>query len=53
MSPARDPPWFDYSAAIGGATTSKRHTAVKIAPSYQHETIHVIDASRAVRWWAH
>ncbi|HYJ14384.1 MAG TPA: methionine synthase, partial [Candidatus Limnocylindria bacterium] len=33
---------------IGGATTSKRHTAVKIAPSYQHETIHVIDASRAV-----
>jgi 5-methyltetrahydrofolate--homocysteine methyltransferase len=33
---------------IGGATTSKRHTAVKIAPGYQHETIHVIDASRAV-----
>jgi 5-methyltetrahydrofolate--homocysteine methyltransferase len=33
---------------IGGATTSKRHTAVKIAPSYRHETIHVIDASRAV-----
>jgi 5-methyltetrahydrofolate--homocysteine methyltransferase len=33
---------------IGGATTSKRHTAVKIAPSYKHETIHVIDASRAV-----
>ena len=33
---------------IGGATTSKRHTAVKIAPSYQHETIHVVDASRAV-----
>jgi len=33
---------------IGGATTSKRHTAVKIAPSYQHETLHVIDASRAV-----
>jgi 5-methyltetrahydrofolate--homocysteine methyltransferase len=33
---------------IGGATTSKRHTAVKIAPAYGHETIHVIDASRAV-----
>jgi len=33
---------------IGGATTSKRHTAVKIAPAYQHETIHVVDASRAV-----
>jgi len=33
---------------IGGATTSKRHTAVKIAPAYQRETIHVIDASRAV-----
>jgi 5-methyltetrahydrofolate--homocysteine methyltransferase len=33
---------------IGGATTSKRHTAVKIAPAYGCETIHVIDASRAV-----
>jgi 5-methyltetrahydrofolate--homocysteine methyltransferase len=33
---------------IGGATTSKRHTAVKIAPAYAHETIHVVDASRAV-----
>jgi 5-methyltetrahydrofolate--homocysteine methyltransferase len=33
---------------IGGATTSKRHTAVKIAPVYGHETIHVVDASRAV-----
>ncbi len=33
---------------IGGATTSKRHTAVKIAPSYKQETIHVVDASRAV-----
>ena len=33
---------------IGGATTSKRHTAVKIAPAYGSETIHVIDASRAV-----
>jgi 5-methyltetrahydrofolate--homocysteine methyltransferase len=33
---------------IGGATTSKRHTAVKIAPAYRHGVIHVIDASRAV-----
>jgi 5-methyltetrahydrofolate--homocysteine methyltransferase len=33
---------------IGGATTSKRHTAVKIAPAYRNETIHVVDASRAV-----
>src|SRR5262245_32744244 len=33
---------------IGGATTSKRHTAVKIAPVYGRETVHVIDASRAV-----
>ena len=33
---------------IGGATTSKRHTAVKIAPAYGNETIHVLDASRAV-----
>ncbi|HZD40182.1 MAG TPA: methionine synthase, partial [Terriglobales bacterium] len=33
---------------IGGATTSKRHTAVKIAPAYSHETVYVVDASRAV-----
>jgi len=33
---------------IGGATTSKRHTAVKIAPIYNYETVHVVDASRAV-----
>ncbi|MCH6545023.1 MAG: methionine synthase, partial [Deltaproteobacteria bacterium] len=39
---------MDVPLLIGGATTSKRHTAVKIAPAYRHETIHVIDASRAV-----
>ncbi len=39
---------LDLPLLIGGATTSKRHTAVKIAPVYGHETIHVIDASRAV-----
>ena len=33
---------------IGGATTSRQHTAVKIAPAYDGETIHVLDASRAV-----
>merc|ERR1712126_278171 len=32
---------------IGGATTSKRHTAVKIAPKYQNGCIHVLDASRS------
>ncbi len=33
---------------IGGATTSRQHTAVKISPEYDHETVHVLDASRAV-----
>jgi 5-methyltetrahydrofolate--homocysteine methyltransferase len=33
---------------IGGATTSKTHTAVKIAPSYSQPVVHVLDASRAV-----
>ncbi|MDG4809375.1 methionine synthase [Micromonospora sp. WMMD1120] len=33
---------------IGGATTSKRHTAVRIAPAYGGSTIHVLDASRVV-----
>uniref|UniRef100_A0A3P9I2P3 Methionine synthase n=1 Tax=Oryzias latipes TaxID=8090 RepID=A0A3P9I2P3_ORYLA len=33
---------------IGGATTSKRHTAVKIAPRYSCPVIHVLDASRSV-----
>jgi 5-methyltetrahydrofolate--homocysteine methyltransferase len=33
---------------IGGATTSKLHTAVKIAPRYSNITVHVLDASRAV-----
>ncbi|MFT5373849.1 MAG: 5-methyltetrahydrofolate--homocysteine methyltransferase [Candidatus Latescibacterota bacterium] len=32
---------------IGGATTSRRHTAVKVAPAYDQPTLHVIDASRA------
>jgi 5-methyltetrahydrofolate--homocysteine methyltransferase len=33
---------------IGGATTSKAHTAVKIAPAYAQPVVHVLDASRAV-----
>ena len=33
---------------IGGATTSRAHAAVKIAPNYRHTTVHVNDASRAV-----
>ncbi|MER7541881.1 methionine synthase [Spirillospora sp. NPDC127506] len=33
---------------IGGATTSRQHTAVKIAPAYDATTVHVLDASRVV-----
>ncbi|MDB4965915.1 MAG: 5-methyltetrahydrofolate--homocysteine methyltransferase [Myxococcales bacterium] len=33
---------------IGGATTSRQHTAVKVAPEYSRPTVHVLDASRAV-----
>lgn len=33
---------------IGGATTSAKHTAVRIAPQYKHEVVHVLDASRSV-----
>ena len=33
---------------IGGATTSRKHTAIKIAPEYGNEVVHVLDASRAV-----
>ncbi|HEY2901383.1 MAG TPA: methionine synthase [Polyangia bacterium] len=33
---------------IGGATTSRQHTAVKIAPQFSQSTVHVLDASRAV-----
>ncbi|KHD79305.1 B12-dependent methionine synthase [Actinoplanes utahensis] len=33
---------------IGGATTSKQHTAVRIAPAYESPTVHVLDASRVV-----
>ncbi|WP_245667881.1 methionine synthase [Actinomadura macra] len=33
---------------IGGATTSRQHTAVRIAPAYESTTVHVLDASRVV-----
>ena len=33
---------------IGGATTSRQHTAVRIAPAYERTTVHVLDASRVV-----
>ena len=39
---------FKLPLLIGGATTSRRHTAVKIAPHYSEPVIHVLDASRAV-----
>ncbi|MEM1207152.1 MAG: methionine synthase [Acidobacteriota bacterium] len=39
---------LDIPLLIGGATTSKQHTALKIAPHYEHEVVHVLDASRAV-----
>jgi 5-methyltetrahydrofolate--homocysteine methyltransferase len=39
---------FKLPLLIGGATTSRRHTAVKIAPHYSEPVVHVLDASRAV-----
>ncbi|CAA9267511.1 MAG: 5-methyltetrahydrofolate--homocysteine methyltransferase [uncultured Chthoniobacterales bacterium] len=39
---------FSVPLLIGGATTSRAHTAVKIAPHYDGSIVHVLDASRAV-----
>ena len=39
---------FKLPLLIGGATTSRTHTAVKIAPHYSEPVVHVVDASRAV-----
>jgi 5-methyltetrahydrofolate--homocysteine methyltransferase len=39
---------FKVPLLIGGATTSKGHTAVKISPHYREPVVHVLDASRAV-----
>jgi 5-methyltetrahydrofolate--homocysteine methyltransferase len=39
---------FSQPLLIGGATTSRAHTAVKVAPGYKQPTVHVLDASRTV-----
>jgi 5-methyltetrahydrofolate--homocysteine methyltransferase len=39
---------FTMPLLIGGATTSKQHTAVRIAPAYTGPTVHVLDASRVI-----
>ena len=39
---------FKVPLLIGGATTSRAHTAVKIAPHYSEPVVHILDASRAV-----
>ncbi len=39
---------FKIPLLIGGATTSRAHTAVKVAPHYREPVVHVLDASRAV-----
>src|SRR5579875_3689803 len=39
---------FKQPLLIGGATTSRMHTAVKIAPEYDNGVVHVLDASRSV-----
>jgi 5-methyltetrahydrofolate--homocysteine methyltransferase len=39
---------FKVPLLIGGATTSRAHTAIKIAPAYSEPVVHVLDASRAV-----
>ena len=39
---------LSFPVIIGGATTSKIHTALKIAPKYSHTVVHVLDASKSV-----
>jgi 5-methyltetrahydrofolate--homocysteine methyltransferase len=39
---------LDLPLLIGGATTSRQHTAVRIAPEYEQPTVHVLDASRVI-----
>jgi 5-methyltetrahydrofolate--homocysteine methyltransferase len=39
---------FKQPLLIGGATTSRAHTAIKIAPHYSEPVVHILDASRAV-----
>ncbi|MCA9536636.1 MAG: methionine synthase [Myxococcales bacterium] len=40
---------FTRPLMVGGATTSKQHTAVKVAPQYDGAVVHVVDASRVVK----
>ncbi len=40
---------FKLPLLIGGATTSRQHTAVRIAPRYEESTVHVLDASRVIK----
>jgi 5-methyltetrahydrofolate--homocysteine methyltransferase len=48
VSKAMEKQNFDIPLMIGGATTSRAHSAVKIAPNYNSTVVHVNDASRAV-----
>jgi len=48
VSQAMEKEGMSIPLLIGGATTSKAHSAVKIAPNYSHSVVHVNDASRAV-----
>ena len=48
MAKAMEDEGMKIPLLIGGATTSKMHTAVKLAPNYSGGVIHVLDASRAV-----
>ncbi len=48
VSKEMDKQKFEIPLLVGGATTSKAHSAVKIAPNYKHTVVHVNDASRAV-----
>tara|TARA_R110000787_G_scaffold285949_1_gene402819 strand:- start:4703 stop:7384 length:2682 start_codon:yes stop_codon:yes gene_type:complete len=48
LSQELDKHHLEIPLLIGGATTSKAHTSVKIAPNYNHSVVHVNDASRAV-----
>ncbi|TCK67468.1 5-methyltetrahydrofolate--homocysteine methyltransferase [Winogradskyella wandonensis] len=48
VSKAMEKEKLDIPLIIGGATTSKAHTSVKIAPNYNNTVVHINDASRAV-----
>ena len=48
MAKAMEAEGMKIPLLIGGATTSKMHTAVKLAPNYSGGVVHVLDASRAV-----